>query len=89
MVDGDAVGRQLSRQRLGEPLPLVDLLNDPEFLAESKRAKLEIDPVSGARAMWGCPERRSEFFLAGTAPKETCPAGARPRSSFFERLFGG
>jgi len=24
-----------------------DLLNDPEFLAESKRAKLEIDPVSG------------------------------------------
>ena len=59
------------------------------FAKPASVEEIEIDPVSGARAMWGCPERRSEFFLAGTAPKETCPAGARPRSSFFERLFGG
>jgi len=59
------------------------------FVKPASVEEIEIDPVSGARAMWGCPERRSEFFLAGTVPKETCPAGARPRSSFFERLFGG
>ena len=50
--------------------------------------RVEIDPTSGARAFAGCPERRAEFFLAGTVPKETCPPGARPRSGFFERLFG-
>jgi penicillin-binding protein 1B len=51
--------------------------------------RIEIDPTSGARAMAGCPERRAEFFLAGTAPEETCPRGARSRSGFLERLFGG
>jgi penicillin-binding protein 1B len=51
--------------------------------------RIEIDPTSGARAMAGCPERRAEFFLAGTAPEETCPPGARFRSGFLERLFGG
>ena len=35
----------------------------------------EIDPGSGAVALWGCPERRSEYFLAGTLPVTTCPAG--------------
>jgi penicillin-binding protein 1B len=50
--------------------------------------RIEIDPASGARALWGCPEHRTEFFLAGTAPKETCPPGAGNRSGFFERLFG-
>ncbi len=51
--------------------------------------RIEIDPTSGARALAGCPEHRAEFFLAGTAPKKTCPRGAKPRSGFFERLFGG
>ena len=51
--------------------------------------RIEIDPISGARAMAGCPERRVEFFLAGTAPEETCPRGARSRSGFLDRLFGG
>jgi len=36
---------------------------------------VEIDPSSGALAAWGCPERRSEFFLAGTLPTATCPTG--------------
>jgi penicillin-binding protein 1B len=35
----------------------------------------DIDPRSGALASWGCPERRSEYFLAGTLPVLTCPAG--------------
>jgi penicillin-binding protein 1B len=42
----------------------------------------EVDPESGALALWACPSRRSEYFLAGTAPTTTCPtgglAGGRP-----------
>jgi penicillin-binding protein 1B len=33
-----------------------------------------IDPVTGALALSGCPERRMEFFLEGTLPTEICPA---------------
>ncbi len=36
-------------------------------------AALEIDPATGAIALEGCPERRTEFFLRGTEPVETCP----------------
>jgi penicillin-binding protein 1B len=35
----------------------------------------EVDPESGALALWGCPSRRTEYFLAGTQPLESCPAG--------------
>ena len=51
--------------------------------------QVEIDPRSGARALFGCPERRGEFFLEGTAPEATCPDRAPGRPGFFERLFGG
>jgi penicillin-binding protein 1B len=37
---------------------------------------VDIDPVTGARAVWGCPERRRELFLEGTLPTEVCPSGA-------------
>ena len=37
---------------------------------------VDIDPVTGARALWGCPERRRELFLDGTLPTEVCPSGA-------------
>ncbi len=48
---------------------------------------VDIDPQSGAVALWGCPERRSEYFLAGTIPAQTCPAGgvARRRSEGEDR----
>jgi membrane carboxypeptidase/penicillin-binding protein len=59
------------------------------FTKPASVEQIEIDPTSGARAFAGCPERRPEFFLAGTAPKETCPRGAGSRSGFFQRLFGG
>jgi len=36
-------------------------------------AELEIDPATGALALEDCPVRRSEFFLRGTEPVETCP----------------
>ena len=37
--------------------------------------RAEIDPSSGALALAGCPERRPEYFLDGTLPEITCPAG--------------
>jgi penicillin-binding protein 1B len=36
-------------------------------------AELEIEPLTGALALGGCPQRRTEFFLRGTEPVETCP----------------
>ena len=45
---------------------------------------IEIDPVTRAVALSGCPERQSEFFLAGTAPTSFCGDG-----SSSERLPGG
>ena len=56
----------------------------------------DIDPVTGARALWGCPDRRRELFLEGTLPEEVCPGGAvagseedgrqRTQERFFEWL---
>jgi hypothetical protein len=34
---------------------------------------VDIEPETGARALPGCPTRRSEYFLMGTAPEQTCP----------------
>ena len=38
----------------------------------------DIDPVTGALALEGCPRRQPEFFIEGTEPRATCPAGAAP-----------
>ena len=37
--------------------------------------RVEIDPVTGAVALAGCPRRASEYFLEGTEPRATCPEG--------------
>jgi penicillin-binding protein 1B len=36
----------------------------------------DVDPVTGARALWGCPDRKPELFLEGTVPAEVCPSGS-------------
>jgi len=56
----------------------------------------DVDPVTGARALRGCPDRRRELFLEGTLPEEVCPRGAargsekdgfeRTQERFFEWL---
>jgi penicillin-binding protein 1B len=56
----------------------------------------DVDPVTGARALSGCPDRRRELFLEGALPEEVCPSGAltgserdgsrRTEESFFEWL---
>ena len=52
--------------------------------------RIEIDPETGARALAGCRHRRTEYFLEGTAPEETCPrGGSQEGGGFFRRLFGG
>jgi len=38
--------------------------------------RADIEPGTGALALAGCPDRRSEVFLAGTLPTAQCPAGA-------------
>jgi penicillin-binding protein 1B len=45
------------------------------FVRPANVERVEIDPATGALALAGCPERRPEFFLEGTLPKQTCPAG--------------
>jgi penicillin-binding protein 1B len=48
------------------------------FLRPPDVEEIEIDPTSGAVALAGCPERRLEYFLAGTEPTLTCPGWAEP-----------
>ena len=67
-----------------------------QFPRPSSVVVAEIDPLTGARALWGCPDRRRELFLEGTLPEEVCPSGAvagsdedgfqRTQERFFEWL---
>ncbi|HKJ25452.1 MAG TPA: PBP1A family penicillin-binding protein [Myxococcota bacterium] len=43
------------------------------FLPPQGVERIAIDPETGARALRGCPRRRDEYFLVGTAPEATCP----------------
>lgn len=38
----------------------------------------EVDPVTGALALAGCPRRRPEYFIAGTEPEITCSGSGFP-----------
>ncbi len=57
--------------------------------------RIEIDPLTGARSLPGCPRGETEYFLAGTVPQETCPASPftrrdrqrRESPGVIERLF--
>ena len=47
-----------------------------DFLRPPEVQSYEIAQDSSAIALAGCPNTRSEFFLAGTEPDEVCPAGS-------------
>ena len=47
-----------------------------DFLPPPEVITLDIDPTSGAIALAGCPQRKSEVFLLGTLPARECPEGA-------------
>ena len=64
------------------------------FPQPSGISRLEIDPKSGARALRGCSSRKTEIFLQGTEPLETCPPSPAKDGSeggfrrTLRRLFG-
>ncbi|MEN8185367.1 MAG: hypothetical protein ABFS46_22860, partial [Myxococcota bacterium] len=37
--------------------------------------RVDVDPLSGAQALAGCPRRAPEWFLRGTEPRSVCPRG--------------
>ncbi len=39
--------------------------------------EIDIEPTTGALALPGCPQRRTELFLIGTEPEHVCPEGGR------------
>ena len=47
------------------------------FVPPRSIERLEVDPESGALALSGCPESRSEVFLVGTEPKLVCDSRSR------------
>jgi penicillin-binding protein 1B len=67
------------------------------FLPPPGVVRIDVDPVSGARALLGCPRREPEWFLRGVEPTEVCPRGsyadrsgkpgARDPRGVIERLF--
>jgi membrane carboxypeptidase/penicillin-binding protein len=67
------------------------------FPPPAQVVEVEIDPLSGALALAGCPRRTPEYFLRGTEPANTCPEWASreqepppprgQRPSLLERLF--
>ncbi len=66
-----------------------------QFLRPAEVVELEIHPETGALALAGCPQRRTEFYVRGTEPAQTCPewgrspSRERDGSGFFDRFFDG
>ncbi|MGI9432426.1 MAG: PBP1A family penicillin-binding protein, partial [Myxococcota bacterium] len=44
------------------------------FVPPPEVARVEIDPVSGARALADCPRREPTWFVRGTGPEAVCPS---------------
>ncbi len=47
-----------------------------------------IDPESGLLAVSGCPQRRTELFIAGTEPVKDCPLHSAGIKGWFKRVLG-
>ncbi len=47
------------------------------FLPPADVTRIAIDPLTGARALAGCPRSADEYFLRGTEPEATCPEWRR------------
>ena len=45
------------------------------FLPPTDVVRVDVDPVSGARALLGCPRREPEWFHRGAEPTTVCPEG--------------
>jgi len=51
-----------------------------QFPRPSNIVIAEVDPVTGARALRGCPDQRRELFIEGALPEEVCPSWASDES---------
>ncbi len=74
------------REALGSPVRGV-------FIPPADVRELDIEPNTGAQALAGCPERRSEYFLLGSQPEYVCDGGvgvplASDRASTEQRALG-
>jgi penicillin-binding protein 1B len=63
------------------------------FLPPPEVAQVAIDPLTGARALAGCPRSGLEYFLRGTEPAEVCPSWLRADDDaserWLDRVLGG
>jgi penicillin-binding protein 1B len=46
-----------------------------QFSVPPEVTSVDVEPSTGALALEGCPERRSEVFILGTEPTRVCPEG--------------
>ncbi|MBI5595113.1 MAG: PBP1A family penicillin-binding protein [Elusimicrobia bacterium] len=71
-----ALPSALLRPELADPWPRPDIMEEAE-----------VDPASGLRAHAGCPTRRSEVFVPGTAPAADCPLHKKGVVGWIKDLF--
>lgn len=58
------------------------------FLEPQGLIEMTVDPLSGHRAVAGCPEKKRELFIAGTAPAQECAIHRAGIPGWLDRLFG-
>ncbi len=62
---------------------VTPMIPDAQFKRPNDVTSAEIDPLSGLLATPACPEIRSELFVAGTEPTETCYLHTSYRDRYF------
>ncbi|MBI3554240.1 MAG: PBP1A family penicillin-binding protein [Elusimicrobia bacterium] len=60
---------------------------EEDFAEPAGLIKVRIDPMSGLRALAGCPQKREELFIAGTQPTQDCPLHEGGLKGWFKRWF--
>lgn len=65
---------------------ILSMVPEADFRRPENVVSLDIDPQTGLLATPACPEVRSEFFVDGTAPTETCYIHSSWRERYFPFL---
>jgi penicillin-binding protein 1B len=59
-----------------------------EFPRPAGVVERSVDPTTGERATYRCPEKVQELFLSGTEPEQPCRRHGGNRRGFWKRVFG-